>query len=92
MAHNNWYRLDLALTWCVSPFIVFGWQNSATYSSVIVYNVYWIVVIAWFLSQLYLEKRQRRLDASSASAQDADVEVQPSKYDTVVHDTGLEVK
>lgn len=60
----------------------------------IVYNVYWIVVAAWFLSQLYLEKRQRRLDASSASAQGADVEVQaqPSKYDTVVHDTGLEVK
>lgn len=38
---------------------VLGWQNSATYSSVIVYNVYWAVVGGWFLVQLFLEKKGR---------------------------------
>lgn len=32
-----------------------GWQNSATYGSVISYNVYWIVVIAGFLALRYHE-------------------------------------
>ena len=32
-----------------------GWQNSATYGSVISYNVYWIVVIAGFLAMRYHE-------------------------------------
>jgi high-affinity iron transporter len=27
---------------------LFGWQNSATYGSVISYNLYWLVVIAGF--------------------------------------------
>ena len=34
---------------------MFGWENSATYGSVISYNVYWIVVIAAFLSMRYRE-------------------------------------
>lgn len=33
-----------------------GWQNSATYGSVISYNVYWIAVIATFLAMGYNEK------------------------------------
>ncbi|KAF8441913.1 iron permease FTR1 family-domain-containing protein [Terfezia claveryi] len=40
-------------------YAVLGWQNSATYSSVIVYNVYWIVVGGWFLVQMFLEKKGR---------------------------------
>ncbi|RFU33811.1 hypothetical protein B7463_g2575, partial [Scytalidium lignicola] len=32
-----------------------GWQNSATYGSVISYNIYWIVVILGFLSLRYQE-------------------------------------
>lgn len=28
---------------------MFGWQNSATYGSVISYNLYWLVVIAGFI-------------------------------------------
>lgn len=32
-----------------------GWQNSATYGSVISYNVYWIVVIAGFLAMRFHE-------------------------------------
>ncbi|KAF8425317.1 plasma membrane iron permease [Tirmania nivea] len=38
---------------------ILGWQNSATYSSVIVYNVYWIMIGGWFLVQLFLEKKGR---------------------------------
>jgi len=34
-----------------------GWQNSATYGSVISYNVYWIVVIAGFSALRYNEKK-----------------------------------
>lgn len=43
----------------MSYLTVLGWQNSATYSSVIVYNAYWIVVGVWFLVQLFLEKKGR---------------------------------
>ncbi|KAF4553481.1 High affinity iron permease ftrA [Elsinoe fawcettii] len=36
---------------------LFGWQNSATYGSVISYNLYWIVVIVGFLALRYKETR-----------------------------------
>jgi len=35
---------------------LFGWTNSATYGSVISYNVYWIAVIITFLLMMYAEK------------------------------------
>ncbi|KAI3405749.2 FTH1 [Candida oxycetoniae] len=35
---------------------VFGWTNSATYGSVIGYNVYWIIVIITYTSLLFEEK------------------------------------
>jgi high-affinity iron transporter len=34
---------------------LFGWTNSATYGSVISYNLYWIVVIIGFLAMRYNE-------------------------------------
>ena len=34
-----------------------GWQNSATYGSVISYNVYWIAVIVTLLLMMYEEKK-----------------------------------
>ena len=34
---------------------ILGWQNSATYGSVISYNVYWIAVITGFLLMRYNE-------------------------------------
>ena len=34
-----------------------GWQNSATYGSVISHNLYWLVVIISFLALSYREKR-----------------------------------
>ena len=36
---------------------LFGWQNSATYGSVISYNVYWIVVMVIFMAMRLREKR-----------------------------------
>ncbi|ABN65004.2 iron permease [Scheffersomyces stipitis CBS 6054] len=38
---------------------VFGWTNSATYGSVIGYNLYWLVVIITFTSLLFEEKYGR---------------------------------
>jgi high-affinity iron transporter len=38
---------------------LFGWQNSATYGSVISYNLYWLVVIAGFLVLGFKEKKGR---------------------------------
>lgn len=35
---------------------IFGWQNSATYGTVISYNMYWIAVIAGFVLLRYKEK------------------------------------
>ncbi|KAF2119959.1 plasma membrane iron permease, partial [Lophiotrema nucula] len=34
---------------------LFGWQNSATYGSVISYNLYWLTVIIGFLLMMYQE-------------------------------------
>lgn len=34
---------------------LFGWTNSATYGSVISYNLYWLCVIVWFLVMRYRE-------------------------------------
>ena len=36
---------------------IFGWQNSATYGSVISYNLYWLCVIAAFLAMRYNERK-----------------------------------
>jgi len=35
---------------------ILGWENSATYGSVISYNLYWLVVIVAFLSMRYNER------------------------------------
>lgn len=34
-----------------------GWENSATYGSVISYNVYWLAVILGFSAMYYNEKK-----------------------------------
>ena len=36
---------------------VLGWQNSATYGSVLSYNLYWIIVSLGFTLMLFREKR-----------------------------------
>jgi high-affinity iron transporter len=36
---------------------LFGWTNSATYGSVISYNIYWIFVVIMFIVLRYKETR-----------------------------------
>ncbi|KAG5951779.1 hypothetical protein E4U53_002277 [Claviceps sorghi] len=38
---------------------IFGWQNSATYGSVISYNVYWLFVMAGFVTMRFRETKGR---------------------------------
>lgn len=38
---------------------IFGWTNSATYGSVIAYNMYWLVVIVSFIAMRYREVKGR---------------------------------
>jgi high-affinity iron transporter len=42
---------------------LFGWQNSATYGSVISYNLYWVVVIVGFLVLGWKESKGSGVDA-----------------------------
>ncbi|EWC47178.1 hypothetical protein DRE_03547 [Drechslerella stenobrocha 248] len=37
---------------------LFGWTNSATYGSVISYNIYWIAVIIYFLYRYFKERKE----------------------------------
>ncbi|KAH9835996.1 plasma membrane iron permease [Teratosphaeria destructans] len=36
---------------------ILGWQNSATYGTVISYNLYWLAIIVWFVSMRYYEQK-----------------------------------
>jgi high-affinity iron transporter len=36
---------------------ILGWQNSATYGSVIGYNLYWLIIIVGFVALRWREKR-----------------------------------
>ncbi|KAK6352905.1 hypothetical protein TWF696_004903 [Orbilia brochopaga] len=47
---------------------LFGWQNSATYGSVISYNIYWIAVIIYFIFMYYRERKE------TEATQDSDLE------------------
>ncbi|KAG9233420.1 iron permease FTR1 family protein [Amylocarpus encephaloides] len=51
---------------------IFGWTNSATYGSVISYNVYWIAVIIGFILMRYNEQKGH-LPLMKAKKQDAPV-------------------
>ncbi|MCJ1335735.1 hypothetical protein MMC09_001008 [Bachmanniomyces sp. S44760] len=46
-----------------------GWQNSATYGSVISYNLYWIVVVAGFLTLRYIEKNEKSSAGATTTAE-----------------------
>jgi high-affinity iron transporter len=54
---------------------LFGWTNSATYGSVISYNLYWAAVIVGFLALGYNERRghwplmKRKGESSGAVAE-----------------------
>ncbi len=48
---------------------LFGWQNSATYGSVISYNVYWIAVILGFLYLAWKESKEGKKPAVPRDSQ-----------------------
>ncbi|KAG8528907.1 uncharacterized protein KY384_006596 [Bacidia gigantensis] len=54
---------------------LFGWQNSATYGSVISYNLYWVVIICCFALMRYSETRGqlpfRKASTVSTDAKDS---------------------
>jgi high-affinity iron transporter len=55
--HVNGYNPEInASGWGIANAIL-GWQNSATYGSVLSYNLYWIFVIVAFVSMRYKEQR-----------------------------------
>ncbi|KAL6720514.1 high-affinity iron permease [Lecanora helva] len=69
---------------------LFGWQNSATYGSVIAYNLYWVVVIIAFLAMRRNERQghwslmkkttpPEKIDPSSS---DEEADVDSTKKDT----------
>ncbi|OJD34082.1 high-affinity iron transporter [Diplodia corticola] len=70
---------------------ILGWQNSATYGSVLSYNLYWLVVIVVFVYMRYKEKHakvapvaedtERAADRESSSRSEAEgvVAVSPEK-------------
>jgi high-affinity iron transporter len=64
---------------------ILGWQNSATYGSVISYNVYWIVVIAGFVIMRYKETKGH-LPFMKARAQE---EVKPISVETSPGSSGI---
>ncbi|KAI9162802.1 iron permease ftr1 family protein [Paramyrothecium foliicola] len=55
---------------------IFGWTNSATYGSVISYNIYWVVVISGFLTLRFHEKNGR-YPWARAKVKDTNAEAQP---------------
>ena len=72
--------LSLTLFQCCSPELnggggwgifnaLLGWQNSATYGSVISYNLYWIVVVAGFLTLRYIEKNEKSSAGATTTAE-----------------------
>ncbi|PVI00039.1 iron permease FTR1 [Periconia macrospinosa] len=54
---------------------LFGWVNSATYGSVVSYNVYWIVVITGFV---YLGIKEKRAAVRAVQSSDAERDPSPS--------------
>ncbi|KAF2396461.1 plasma membrane iron permease-like protein [Trichodelitschia bisporula] len=58
---------------------LFGWQNSATYGSVISYNVYWLAVIVGFLALGFNEKYGHWpfLKAKAGTADDSSSDTTP---------------
>lgn len=65
---------------------VFGWTNSATFGSVIGYNVYWFIIIIVFSGLLY-EERHEYLPIVPLSWQQRRIEKRQSLYQAVASET-----
>ncbi|GME64926.1 putative plasma membrane iron permease protein [Neofusicoccum parvum] len=80
---------------------ILGWQNSATYGSVLSYNLYWLVVIVVFVWMRYKEKRgkvptvaheQDQEAASSSKSEDDGVLEKSAKKDATEAQPSTTVK
>lgn len=63
---------------------ILGWQNSATYGSVISYNLYWLLVIVTFVLMRYAEKGGRVPFMRSKASSPRDSESEPRTHDSPV--------
>jgi high-affinity iron transporter len=65
---------------------LFGWTNSATYGSVIAYNLYWLAVIIAFMAMRYNEKKGHwpLMKPKAKSVDDVDIEKTPSEDSGVI--------
>ncbi|KAI4122980.1 MAG: hypothetical protein LQ338_005514 [Usnochroma carphineum] len=81
---------------CCNPYInggggwgifnaILGWQNSATYGSVISYNVFWLVVIFGFVAMGYNEKKGHWPLMKSKNVQSGGSESSLSEKDTTTY-------
>ena len=63
---------------------LFGWTNSATYGSVIAYNLYWLAVILAFAAMRSYEKNGHwpLMKSRAESFDDADAEISSSVGDS----------
>jgi high-affinity iron transporter len=72
---------------------LFGWQNSATYGSVISYNLYWVAVIAGFLFLGWKENKQNKAAGDEAtsetSSEQRDVAGKKTSEEGVVVETAV---
>ncbi|EOD51710.1 Iron permease FTR1 [Neofusicoccum parvum] len=63
---------------------ILGWQNSATLGSVISYNLYWLVVMAAFVTMRHAEKGGRVPFVKSKASSPRDSESEPGFRDSAV--------
>lgn len=74
---------------------LFGWQNSATYGSVLAYNLYWLAIIVAFASMRYKERNghwplvKSKAEAARDVTAESDV---TSQEGGVVDDAAVEKK
>ncbi|KAK3944541.1 putative iron transferase [Diplogelasinospora grovesii] len=85
---------------CCSPYVkggsgwgffnaILGWENSATYGSVLSYNLYWLFVILGFFAMRYKElKGHWPLMKKSKKTLAAEAEASASEQDSRSHESG----
>ncbi|KAJ4373144.1 high-affinity iron permease [Neocucurbitaria cava] len=75
---------------------LFGWQNSATYGSVISYNLYWLVVIVGFIFLGWKESKEQHkgaeVDSETSSGHHEEAEKKTGTEGAVIGTTVTEVK
>lgn len=73
---------------------ILGWENSATYGSVISYNLYWVAIMIGFASMRYFEKHGHwpLMKAKVKSVDDEEFEMRSSDYSGEVSEVSVQEK